>query len=128
MPAVKFMAVDDQIAILGNGNQGARTISIGCEVHRREASCIRRPFDVINHVLDTQSWFHSQEINVMIDSRELVDAWMRCIEANQNTRLYGRRDRDGVLRGEDGEPIQASGVESSNCPQEIEGHGQIDDE
>ena len=34
---MKFMAVDDQIAILGNGNQGARTISIEREVQWREA-------------------------------------------------------------------------------------------
>jgi phosphatidylserine/phosphatidylglycerophosphate/cardiolipin synthase-like enzyme len=93
---VKFMAVDDQIAILGNGNQ------------------------------DTQSWFHSQEINVMIDSQEHVAAWMRCIEANQNTRLYGQvGERDGVLRGEDGEPIQASGVESSNFLRRLKGMGKV---
>ncbi|KAI9430801.1 hypothetical protein H4582DRAFT_2013996 [Lactarius indigo] len=94
--AVKFMAVDDQIAILGNGNQ------------------------------DTQSWFHSQEVNVMIDSPELVRAWMRGIEANQNTSLYGRvDDGDGVLRGEDGEAIQASGVESSNFLRRLKGMGKV---
>ncbi|KAI9461909.1 hypothetical protein BJY52DRAFT_1257542 [Lactarius psammicola] len=93
---VKFMAVDGQIAILGNGNQ------------------------------DTQSWFHSQEVNVMIDSPELVRAWMSCIEANQNTRLYGRvGDGDGVLRGEDGEAIQASGVESSNFLRRLKGMGKV---
>ncbi|KAF8264927.1 hypothetical protein EI94DRAFT_1737335 [Lactarius quietus] len=75
---------------------------------------------------DTQSWFHSQEINVMIDSRELVGAWMRGIETNQNTRLYGRvSDRDGVLRGQDGEAIQASGVEASNFLSRLKGMGKV---
>ncbi|KAI9507309.1 hypothetical protein F5148DRAFT_1299783, partial [Russula earlei] len=82
---VKFMSVDDQIAILGSGNQ------------------------------DTQSWFHSQEVNVMVDSPELVSAWLRGIDANQNTRLYGRvSDRDGIWRSRDGEVIQASGVAASS--------------
>ncbi|KAH9003737.1 hypothetical protein EDB86DRAFT_2889505 [Lactarius hatsudake] len=93
---VKFMSVDDQIVILGNGNQ------------------------------DTQSWFHSQEVNVMIDSPELVREWMRGIEANQNTRLYGRvDDGDGVLRSEDGEAIQASGIESSNFLSRLKGMGRV---
>ena len=62
----------------------------------------------------------------MIDSRDLVDAWMHCIEANQNTRLYGRvGDTDGVLRGEDGVAIQASGVESSNFLRRMKGMGKL---
>ena len=62
----------------------------------------------------------------MIDSRELVDAWMRGIEANQNTRLYGCVcEIDGVLRSEDGEPIQASGVKSSNCIRRLKGVGKM---
>ncbi len=62
----------------------------------------------------------------MIDSPELVRAWMRCIEANQNTHLYGRvDDGDGVLRGEDGEAIQASGVESSNFLRRLKGMGKV---
>jgi hypothetical protein len=45
---------------------------------------------------DTQSWFHSQEVNVMADSSELVGEWLRGIDANQNTRLYGRvSNKDG---------------------------------
>jgi len=80
---VKFMAVDDQIAILGNGNQ------------------------------DTQSWFHSQEINTLIDSPQLVSEWLKGINANQNTLLYGRVDKsDGIWRDEDGNEVKASGVGS----------------
>ncbi|KAH9976898.1 hypothetical protein BGW80DRAFT_1291289 [Lactifluus volemus] len=86
---VKFMAVDDQIAILGSGNQ---------------------------------SWFHSQEVNIMVDSPELVSTWLRALDANQNTRLYGRvSDIDGVWRGNDGEVIQASGVAASSFIKRLKG-------
>lgn len=95
------------------------------EVTPKGSLSTRRIFTLIN-CLDTQSWFHSQEINVMIDSRELVGEWMRCLETNQNTRLYGRvSDKDGVLRGEDGEPIQASGVESNNFLRRLKGMGKV---
>lgn len=78
---VKFLAVDDQLAILGNGNQ------------------------------DTQSYFHSQEINLMIDSSTLVAEWINGINANQNTLLYGRVDsKDGVWRDKEGNELVASGV------------------
>jgi len=93
---VKFMAVDGQIAILGSGNH------------------------------DTQSWFHSQEVNVMVDSPELVSAWLRGLDANQNTRLYGRvSDRDGVWRSKDGEVIQASGVAASGFLERLKGLGSM---
>jgi len=79
---VKFMAVDDQIAIFGNGNQ------------------------------DTQSWFHSMEINVMVDSPALVRDWLSGIDANQNTRLFGRvSDTDGIWRDGD-DVLQASGIKA----------------
>jgi len=78
---VKFLAVDDQVAIFGNGNQ------------------------------DTQSWFHSQEINVMVDSASLVSEWLKGINANQNTLLYGKvDDKDGVWRDEEGNELKASGL------------------
>jgi hypothetical protein len=58
----------------------------------------------------------------MVDSPELVSAWLRGINANQNTRLYGRvSDKDGILRGEDGEIIQASGVEASSFFKRMKG-------
>ncbi|VDC06870.1 unnamed protein product [Peniophora sp. CBMAI 1063] len=81
---VKFMAVDDQIAIFGNGNQ------------------------------DTQSWFHSMEINVLVDSPPLVREWLAGISANQNTAMYGRvSDADGIWRDGD-EVLQASGVKPAS--------------
>ncbi|CAG8188807.1 unnamed protein product [Penicillium salamii] len=56
---IKLMIVDEQIAIQGNGN------------------------------LDTQSFFHSQEINVLIDSGMVCRAWTELINRNQNTAKYG---------------------------------------
>lgn len=48
------MIVDDHIGIQGNGNQ------------------------------DTQSWFHSQETNIMIDSSMVCLAWKEGIRRNQS--------------------------------------------
>jgi hypothetical protein len=53
-----------------------------------------------------QSWFHSQKVNVMMGSSELVGEWLRGIDVNQNTRLYGRvSNKDGIWRNGDGEVI-----------------------
>ncbi|KAJ5316621.1 hypothetical protein PENANT_c019G08007 [Penicillium antarcticum] len=56
---IKLMIVDGRVAIQGNGN------------------------------LDTQSFFHSQEINVLIDSPVICGAWLELIGSNQNTARYG---------------------------------------
>jgi phosphatidylserine/phosphatidylglycerophosphate/cardiolipin synthase-like enzyme len=66
---IKLMIVDDHIGIQGNGNQ------------------------------DTQSWYHSQEVNVMIDSPLVVGKWMEGIRQNQNTHLYGKVQNRGDLAG-----------------------------
>ncbi|KAF9876581.1 hypothetical protein CkaCkLH20_05989 [Colletotrichum karsti] len=55
---VKLMIVDESIAIVGSGNQ------------------------------DTQSWFHSQEVNIMLESRDVCRAWIDGLRRNQNTHLY----------------------------------------
>lgn len=65
---IKVFAVDEQVAIVGNGNQ------------------------------DTQSWFHSQECNILIDSSEIVLSWLDQLRTNQSTAQYGRVDSDGVWR------------------------------
>jgi hypothetical protein len=58
----------------------------------------------------------------MVDSPELVGSWLRGINANQNTFLYGRvSDKDGICRSEDGEEIQASGVRASGFTKRIQG-------
>jgi len=69
---IKFMAIDDQVAIMGNGN------------------------------MDSQSWFHSQEINAMIDSPVVVKEWMEALYKNQSTDKYGQVGTDGHWRDEHG--------------------------
>lgn len=73
---IKLLIADEHIGIQGSGNQ------------------------------DTQSWCHSQEINVMIDSEEVCRKWRECIERNQNTAEFGAAAADGVWRDEQGNPGQ----------------------
>ena len=76
---VKLLIADGHVGIQGSGNQ------------------------------DTQSWYHSQEINVMIDSEATCRKWREGIERNQNTAKYGRGSQeDGVWR--DGEGKEAEGA------------------
>jgi phosphatidylserine/phosphatidylglycerophosphate/cardiolipin synthase-like enzyme len=76
---IKLMIADEHIGIMGNGNQ------------------------------DTQSWYHSQEINVMLDSAAVCRAWIDGLRRNQNTHLYGALDREaGVWVDADGK--QADGA------------------
>lgn len=80
---VKLMIVDDHIGIQGNGNQ------------------------------DAQSWFHSQEINIMIDSKHVCADWMDLILRNQNTMERGRLDIDGIWRDEEeNELTDSTGIKS----------------
>lgn len=76
---VKYAAFDGQVAILGSGNQ------------------------------DTQSWFHSQEINVCVDSRQIVKEWDQALRRNQSTGIYGRVDDDGIWRGRSGVEVADTG-------------------
>eukprot|EP01111_Echinosteliopsis_oligospora_P016142 TRINITY_DN6593_c0_g1_i1.p1 TRINITY_DN6593_c0_g1~~TRINITY_DN6593_c0_g1_i1.p1 ORF type:complete len:511 (+),score=110.86 TRINITY_DN6593_c0_g1_i1:62-1594(+) len=56
---IKFLSADGQIAMMGSGN------------------------------MDTQTWFHSQEVNVVIDSALLVKEWTDLFEAFQKTTTSG---------------------------------------
>ncbi len=48
---------------------------------------------------DTQSWFHSAEVNILVESPPVCEAWMECVRRGQNTGIYGKFDtRDGVWR------------------------------
>ncbi|KAJ7771657.1 hypothetical protein B0H16DRAFT_191133 [Mycena metata] len=80
---VKVMIVDEHIGIQGNGNQ------------------------------DTQSWYHSQEINVMFDSPTVCKGWIDGLRRNQNTHLYGPVDKsDGIWRDQNGnQPADVIGVD-----------------
>ncbi|KAI9758879.1 MAG: hypothetical protein M4579_002763 [Chaenotheca gracillima] len=76
---VKLLIVDGHIGIQGNGNQ------------------------------DTQSWYHSQEINVMIDSAMICAAWKEGIRRNENTHLYGAMSQeDGIWRDSEGKEAEGS--------------------
>ncbi|KAK0721602.1 hypothetical protein B0T26DRAFT_673406 [Lasiosphaeria miniovina] len=76
---IKLMIVDERVGIQGNGNQ------------------------------DTQSWFHSQEINVMLDSAAVCRAWTDALRRNQNTHIYGALDQEQGL-WLDGDGNEAEGV------------------
>lgn len=70
---IKLMIVDETIGIMGNGNQ------------------------------DTQSWYHSQEINVMLESRDVCHAWIDGLRRNENTHLYGGLVKEeGLWRDHEG--------------------------
>ena len=76
---VKLLIADGHVGIQGSGNQ------------------------------DTQSWYHSQEINVMIDSEEVCRKWREGIERNQNTAKFGKAgETDGVWRDENGKEAEGS--------------------
>ncbi|KAK4134471.1 phospholipase D/nuclease [Trichocladium antarcticum] len=76
---VKLMVVDGRVGIQGNGNQ------------------------------DTQSWFHSQEVNVMVDSEAVCREWVAGLERNQNTAVFGRVGaEDGVWRDAAGEEAEGA--------------------
>ncbi|KAJ3853877.1 phospholipase D active site motif protein [Lentinula lateritia] len=57
---IKLLIVDAHLGMQGNGNQ------------------------------DTQTWFHSQEINILLDSEEVCRRWMEGVRRNQNTEVYGK--------------------------------------
>ena len=63
------MIVDGHIAIQGSGNQ------------------------------DTQSWYHSQEVNIMLDSPLVCEKWMEAIRQNQNTHKFGQVCKEGADAG-----------------------------
>ena len=76
---VKLLIADGHLGIQGSGNQ------------------------------DTQSWFHSQEINVLIDSEEICRKWREGIERNQNTARFGMAGvDDGVWRDSEGKEAEGS--------------------
>lgn len=56
---------------------------------------------------DVQSWFHSSEVNVMIDSHVICREWLDTIERVQNTHLH-RVGHDGVYRDAQGVELQDS--------------------
>ncbi|KIJ17625.1 hypothetical protein PAXINDRAFT_167631 [Paxillus involutus ATCC 200175] len=74
---VKLMIIDDAVGIAGNGNQ------------------------------DTQSWYHSQEVNVMIDNPTVCKEWSETIRRVQNTHLH-ELEKDGIYRDKEGNQLTDS--------------------
>jgi hypothetical protein len=90
------MIVDEHVGIQGNGNQ------------------------------DTQSWFHSMEVNIMIDSYAICKDWLEALRRNQSklihqqyhvqflisridTHLYGLASQeDGIWRDKDGKEVEGA--------------------
>ncbi|KAL3455359.1 hypothetical protein BJX64DRAFT_282124 [Aspergillus heterothallicus] len=56
---IKLMVIDEKVAIQGNGN------------------------------LDTQSFYHSQEVNLLLDSPLICRTWLDAVNRNQSTAKYG---------------------------------------
>ena len=82
---IKLLIADGRVGIQGSGNQ------------------------------DTQSWYHSQEINVMVDSESVCREWREGIERNQNTGRFGKGSaEDGVWRDEKGN--EAEGATKKSAP------------
>ena len=76
---IKLLIVDDHIGIQGSGDQ------------------------------DTQSWYHSQEINCMIDREEVCRKWREGIERNQSTARFGMAGLDdSIWRDKGGKEAQGS--------------------
>ena len=76
---VKVMIVDGHIGIMGNGNQ------------------------------DTQTWYHSQEVNIMLDSESICAKWREGIDRNQNTLKYGKASQeDGIWRDAEGNEAEGA--------------------
>ncbi|BEI93363.1 uncharacterized protein CcaverHIS019_0509910 [Cutaneotrichosporon cavernicola] len=77
---IKFAAYDDEVMILGNANG------------------------------DTQSVFHSGEVNIMIDSKQVVGEVMDTLMSNQNTLRYGGVQADGVWRDRENKTLADYGA------------------
>ncbi|KAG2147492.1 uncharacterized protein EDB93DRAFT_1337409 [Suillus bovinus] len=55
----------------------------------------------------TKSWYHSQEVNVMVDSPTVCREWFDGIRRNQNTHLH-EVAKDGIYRDMNGNPLTDS--------------------
>lgn len=75
---IKLLIADNSVAVQGSGNQ------------------------------DTQSYYQSQEVNVMIDSPDVCRSWREGIERNQNTAKYGRSREDGCWYDANGNMAEGS--------------------
>lgn len=99
---IKLMIVDEQIAIQGNSHD-----TLG----EKHALCKDLTIFPGNGNLDTQSFFHSQEINVLLDSALVCRAWTELINRNQNTAKYGAASKmDGCWHDPETDEIPAGSM------------------
>lgn len=117
--------VDGQIAIQGNGNQG------GFRWWRGRRLSLH---STLLTFVDSQSWYHSQEINVLVDSPQICAEWRMTIDSNQNTRIHGLvNQNDGVWYDADGNvlpgtksppnPVARPFVGAKGAVQRVRGEG-----
>jgi hypothetical protein len=93
------MIVDEQIAIQGESG------------HVSELSNLLKLLFIGNGNLDTQSFFHSQEINVLLDSQLICKQWLSVIHRNQNTAKYGAASsKDGCWHDSETDEIPPGSV------------------
>jgi len=92
---IKLLIVDEQVTVQGSGNQ------------------------------DTQSWYHSQEVNIMIDSPVVCRAWREGIERNQNTKMFGRAADDGCWYDKNGKLAEGSHGPHPSRMDRLKGFGGI---
>lgn len=81
------MIVDEHIAIQGSGNQDTQV-----------SGFFKVQFEMLTKTC-VQSWYHSQEVNVMIDSALICNIWLQGIRQNQNTHSYGKVCKTGADAG-----------------------------
>jgi phosphatidylserine/phosphatidylglycerophosphate/cardiolipin synthase-like enzyme len=105
---VKIVIIDEEVGIQGNGNQGAP---------------LPGKLPAAQQYTDGQSWYHSQEINLMVNSSAVCAEWRAGIEANQNTAKYGGPlAADGIWRDpKDGSVLEDAGNTKGGAKQIIKG-------
>ena len=81
---IKLMIIDEAVAIQGT----VPTIALALlpVFHQDKALTIET---LGNGNLDTQSYYHSQEINLLLDSPLICRSWIEAVNRNQNTAKYG---------------------------------------
>ena len=111
---VKLLIADGHIGIQGSGNQGYAEL---VRLHS-SSSALTCLFSLLR-ATDAPHRYHSQEINILLDSADICRNWREGIERNQNTAKFGRAGlNDGVWR----DPTSGKEAEGSmGRPGKVEG-------
>ncbi|KAL4976700.1 hypothetical protein BDW66DRAFT_150852 [Aspergillus desertorum] len=76
---IKLMIVDETVAIQGASPNSSPLEALTNKHHN----------PLGNGNLDTQSYYHSQEVNLLLDSPLVCRTWLDALARNQNTAKYG---------------------------------------